>query len=163
MRDATDPPHRNREDGHVGAPDDPQLRTPGARPVWDLYPKPTFDRPNHNDLTRLLHPMEDMPREFTSGGHDLAAIRAQGQEFWADLQRQVKRANPTWSSCPVSTSTGWTHRRLEVLRGMLHELTTDIEVVCYVREPASYYVSFTQQVVKASYRILAPVSSRPPP
>jgi hypothetical protein len=121
-----------------------------------LYPKPQFRRPNHNDVTRLLHPMEDMQREFTSGGHDFETIRARGFEFWRDVQRQVKKTKPDVVVLSGEYLYGLAPNKLEVLRGMLQELTPDIEIVCYVREPASYYVSFTQQVVKASYRIRAP-------
>ncbi len=57
-----------------------------------LYPKPKFGKVNHNYLTTLVHPMEKIQREFTSGGHDFESIRARGSEFWQDLQRQVKRS-----------------------------------------------------------------------
>jgi hypothetical protein len=121
-----------------------------------LYPKPKFRRPNHNDVTRLLHPEGEMQREFTSGGHDIASIRARGREFWEDVTRQIKRSKPDVVVLSGEYLYGLNESKLAGLRAMLGELTSDIHVVCYVREPASYYVSVTQQVVKASYQIRAP-------
>ncbi|MDH3707707.1 MAG: hypothetical protein OES57_16695 [Acidimicrobiia bacterium] len=137
-----------------------------------VYPEPLWGKLSHNYLTSLVQPMEDMPREFASGGEDFEAsrargdqftfdaIRARGEEFWRHVRRQATDSGADVVIVSSEYCYGLADHKIESLRSMLAELTDDIEVVCYVRHPAEYYVSLTQQMVRASHQIVSPARFR---
>lgn len=126
-----------------------------------LYPAPKYGKENHNLITTLVHPFEDMPREFTSGGrHDFQAIHTMGEQFLVDIEQQVRRAGPDVVILSGEYFVYLSEPKVMTLRSLLERTFDDIHVVCYVRHPAAYYVSLMQQQVKASSTIRAPANFR---
>lgn len=122
-----------------------------------LYPTPLFNKVNHNYLSALVHPMQDMPREFTSGGTLLhEEIRARGVAFWEDIKRQVDASGAETVVLSGEYFFGLSQAKLDRLKSLLSEAFSDVRIVAYVRHPATFYVSWMQQLVKASHEIRPP-------
>lgn len=122
-----------------------------------LYPTPLYNKVNHNYLAALVHPMRDMPREFTSGETaSYEDIQARGAAFWNDIRRQIKASNPETVVLSGEYFFGLSQAKMDLLRSLLSEVFHDVHVVAYVRHPATFYVSWMQQIVKASHEIRPP-------
>lgn len=119
-----------------------------------IYPSPPPSRMNHNFLTAQLVPMDQMQREFTTGGdqsHD--SLVADSAAYWRGLQDQVRRSDAEIAVLSGEYFYGLRPDAVGALQALLAEIWSDISVVAYVRDPAGYYVSSMQQRVKASHEI----------
>jgi hypothetical protein len=128
------------------------------RPSWRSSRRTTFRQVNHNLLVGLLQPLEALPREFAAAG-DLAAVRRAGTVFWHDVQHQIAQ-----SDAPTVVLSGeylfyLDAAEMSALRALLAPHFDEIDVVAYVREPASYHLALTQQRLRASPRVRAPADA----
>jgi hypothetical protein len=121
-----------------------------------LYPEPPAHRVNHNLLTTLLGPSVRVPREFLEMG-DEASLRKLGQRYWDGIRREVARSAANVVVISGEYFYGLPGEGVARLRELLADLAgDDIEVACYLRGPAEYYVSMMQQQVKASHTVQPP-------
>ena len=126
-----------------------------------LYPSPPVRRRNHNLLTTALGDNGKIEREFAVfDDGDEQSIRARGATYWEQLGQEVTNASPEVVILSGEYFYGLRQPGVRQLGALLTELTTDIQVVCYVRDPVSYYVAMTAQLVRASHVIPPPNSFR---
>jgi hypothetical protein len=122
-----------------------------------LYPDPPQGRTNHNLITTVLGPTARIQREFAAlAGRDEDGIRALGRRYWDDLRRQVESSREDVVLLSGEYFYGLREDEAIELEKLVRQLSSDIDVVCYVRNPADYYVSMLQQQVKASHTIRRP-------
>ncbi len=110
-----------------------------------LYPQVDFGDRAHHFLAYLCPDTAALPTYFqnTLGITD-AAAQSRSREIWAGIVDDIRRNPP--ETLLLSTELLWTEQ--EVAHGVmtrLRELSTDIEVVAYLRNPARLYLSTYQQ------------------
>ncbi|WP_290736998.1 hypothetical protein [Amaricoccus sp.] len=114
------------------------------------YPDGGQGRENHRYLCPLFMAVADLPPTMARRYHaDPEAARTDAEAMWAGIRRTVEAADPAllvlsseyFFRSPTKTDYAAFRRRLE-------ELSQDIEVVMYVREPASRFASRMQQGAK---------------
>jgi hypothetical protein len=97
-----------------------------------------------------------VPREYATRGEDLGAAAARGRSLWSSIERQVRSSNADVAVLSGEYLYALRAPQVEELRALLAGAFSTIEVVCYVRDPAAYYVAMLQQGLKASHTILPP-------
>jgi hypothetical protein len=144
-----------------------QATLDGHRPVLAdvgvLYPKALHGRPNHNHLTCLISPIERLPRDFRDRPELSAdAVRKLGSDLWEAVRRQVNKSDADTVILSAEFLFNITDDAVRNLHALTTELFSDVCVVAYVREPASYYLSLIQQVIKRSATVVPPGRYRVP-
>lgn len=129
-----------------------RLRDVGVR-----YPDPGSRMHGHALLVTPFFDDEGMPREFRGAP---ARARHRGVRLWDRIANDASRGDASTMILSTEYLYGLREDRIESLAALLRSLFDPVEVVCYVREPASYYVSLTQQVVRGSGRIQPPARFR---
>ncbi|WP_428678123.1 hypothetical protein [Reyranella sp.] len=104
----------------------------------------------HNPLVMCFQ--EQRPRIFAQEKFDAAAYLKR----LADTAKQSDAATMILSSEFLFYMN---RASLEKLKTFLADCFSDIQVVAYLREPVSYYLSLQQQIVKASAQIISPFNS----
>jgi hypothetical protein len=121
-----------------------------------LYPTPLGRRRNHNLLTVLLDDPDHLPREFRARGDRYETVVERAETFWKSVRREVRRSRAELAIMSAEYLFGLPEAAVGQLRSMLDEVFDEVQVACYVRDPASHYVSLMQQLVKASSRVRPP-------
>lgn len=121
-----------------------------------IYPKPGFGRRNHNLLTAVLHGPDDMPREFRAGGRSADELAAMSETCWESIGQQLARSKASTAIISGEYFFNLDEPKLTRLYERVTPLADEIDVVCYVREPAAYYVSRMQQRVKGTAKVAPP-------
>ncbi|MBP7003273.1 hypothetical protein [Amaricoccus sp.] len=115
-----------------------------------LYPDGGRGRENHRYLCPLFVGAADLPRRLEIQYRaDRPAARRDAEAMWADIRRQAEETDPAllalsseyFFNNPTKSDYAAFRRRLE-------ELSQDITVVMYVREPASWFAARVQQGAK---------------
>jgi hypothetical protein len=128
-----------------------------------LYPDTSTRAENHNALLGpYLELTTNVPREFLQPGTGFDTHARRGEALWATIEEQVDRIRPD----TVILSGEYLFTQPESLLGPLRErlakIFDDIQVVAYVRAPASHYLALVQQRVKASHAFTPPCRYQSP-
>lgn len=117
-----------------------------------LYPMVDVSRLNHNFLSLFLFRNEQIPRSLKAKyGSNLDLMTKDAEANWNQIKKQIKKYRPE----VVILSGELVFRGLAIgdvdaFKLRLQELTNDIQVVLYIRQPSKLYLSQTQQYLKAS-------------
>lgn len=124
-----------------------------------LYPEVSFFQ-KHSILAVPYYAAGTMPREFRySLGDDRDHVEELAMSYWNDIARQV-RDTPELHTLILSGEAFFDivdHERLKNQLAIAFP-EAQIEVLCYLRAPPSYYVSLLLQHIKASSRLYWPAS-----
>lgn len=99
-----------------------------------------------------------IPREFyQTMGRNKADVDAVAMAYWQDVVRQAQE-QPGIDTIVIS---GEHFLDIEDHQGMAHHLARlfpgcEVSVLCYLRDPISYYVSYLKQRIKASHNLFWP-------
>lgn len=130
-----------------------------------IYPTLAYYRNTHHLLTPNFQEYDqlfaDMRARF---GNDRQSVAAAGKEAWQHVLQQVERERPRavlLSSEFFLNESSVDHYR--DFRRMLEEITTNIVLSAYIREPASLFLSARQQNAKHRAELAPPhpMSIRP--
>lgn len=121
------------------------------------YPDGGEGRENHRYLCPLFMAVPDLPRNIARKYRDdPASAAADAEALWADVRREVEKAQPkVFVLSSEYFFTNPTRSDYVELRRRLAELSDDIDVVLYVREPASRFAARVQQGAKSERPIPA--------
>jgi len=115
-----------------------------------LYPGGGPGRENHRYLTPLCKSPETLePDVQDAHGGDPARMRETAEALWTEIRREAQRTRPqllilsTEHMFPDCKAEGF-----RALRRRLSELTDDVELVFYFREPGAHFASSAQQAIK---------------
>ena len=154
LADASRLARRQGEDRYVLASGFAEAEPRAAGRHGVLYPSRSHSS-SHREIVYLCCAPQDLPRGFGTA-RSAGSVRELGEEFWSGVNAQIDQHQPH----TVILSSEYLFRRrvaeLEVLRDVFKQRFDDIQVVAYVRHPASHFLSNTQQKVKASARIVPP-------
>jgi hypothetical protein len=131
-----------------------------------FYPEGLVTRHNQSFLVAAALPPERLPRHF------LARYRGKGRRARKDFKAWIStiKAGIKEHRPQVLIMSGETLFKMSEpeqfaqLAAVLRDLASEIEVVAYLRKPSDFYMSSSQQGLKASHRIkpLVPLSYRAP-
>lgn len=120
-------------------------------------------RDAHGTLTCLVRTEARIPRAYRGVGRDdLASLRARGAAYWDALERRLDADDAHTAILSCEHFFYLQDEELASLHALLESRFDWIDVVAYVRAPASYYVAMVQQVLRASATIPAPRTHRLP-
>ena len=128
--------------------------------VGVLYPRPARREANHNRIVAPFFEADDMHRALLHGRPNGASAQKLGTHVWNDIRREVAGSDASTTILSGELFYGLREDRLRRLAALLREVFDPIDVVCYVREPAAYYVSLAQQLVRGTARITPPARFR---
>jgi hypothetical protein len=97
-----------------------------------------------------------VPREFATSGDDLEAAAAKGRSLWAAIEGEVRTSKASVAVLSAEYLFGLRTPQVEELRDLVSGLFSPVEIVCYVRDPADYYLAMVQQALKASHTFVPP-------
>ncbi|MEQ8841474.1 MAG: hypothetical protein RIB98_10855 [Acidimicrobiales bacterium] len=125
-----------------------------------LYPTPPKRKTNHNLLAVLCQEEHRYPREFLQGGSSPSDVRHLAERWWRDMTSELKNSRGSTVVLSGEYLFGMNEGEVERLAEVLIPLFDEIEVVVYFRDPASYYLSFVQQRVRAAAVLPSPAKFR---
>lgn len=130
-----------------------ELRAAGV-----LYPEVSSSSVSHKFLAFRLRDDDELPGHFRNiHGNDPARREQCFRDDWQAIRDQVDKHQP--HTLLLSTEHlfyGFDRGRGAALRDVLAEISSDIEVVAYLRQPSAYYLSDTQQTLKGTSEFPAP-------
>jgi hypothetical protein len=132
-----------------------------------LYPIPDPKYFHHNNLVCKVLPPESLPHVFRPGkfrNPSTVDPKDAADASWRRIVDDVARIRPPLTILSGELFYGLSRdpSSLRQFRDLLAEVFDDIEVVIYVRDPPSHYLSSQQEVVKMSHRrIRRPCDYRP--
>jgi hypothetical protein len=137
------------------------LHTAAADPAtWPIsYPTWPEGADAHHRLVSAFATARFAPRLLNDGGRKSEEdLRSDGISAWATIKLSAPDADTMVISSEylLSVPADGVHE----LAKLLHELTDDIEVVCYVRPPADHYVASLGQRLRASREAIRPCDHR---
>lgn len=124
-----------------------------------LYPKVNISTNNHNFMSVFLNEHENIPRRYKAIYKDNAdLVLRDADQNWQLIKNQIDKVKP--KSVIISGEAifrGFENLdKIELFKNRLHQITHDIDILVYVRQPSKQYISHVQQRLKAS-------GSFPPP
>lgn len=128
-----------------------------------LYPRVSFHPTNHNFLARLLleedaRPTRGLLSLYGEQAHSLTKTFL--ESGWAQIKHQVDKHEPhTVILSGENMFRGLGTGDPVAFKARLLELTDDIQVIAYVRQPSRHYLSAIQQDLKASSRFPPPAAA----
>ena len=119
--------------------------------------------PNHSALNCLVRDFERVPRYFRSARRrDEASMRQYGERFWEEVLRSVRRSDADLAVLSSEHFFYLNSREVDRLAALLRTEFSEVDVIAYVRSPASYYVALSSQRVRARHGIVPPSEHRLP-
>ena len=116
-----------------------------------LYPEVSFSA-DHNFLSLFLRKGDQAPPNFIKkyqGETDLMMRHAESN--WLAIKRQVQKYSPhTIILSGESIFIGLTNSSFDLFKARLQELTSEIQVIVYIRKPSAHYLSSIQEKIKSS-------------
>lgn len=132
-----------------------------------LYPETSRFRYNHHSITPMFVERERIDRAIMNGmGYTSDSAIRLSRESWAGI---VQQARAPGVEQVILSSEALYHDFLadegERFRSMLHEISTDVRVIGYVRSPSARFMSQVQQQLKTHRQIrqMAPAILALPP
>lgn len=130
-----------------------------------LYPLIPGHGGNHFFLGTATRSEKDLPRahkqQYTGAAY--SQLKTHTQNFMAQIDTLVKAHKPkTLVLSSEILSQPEQLKSLQKLKSLLKPYIQNLDIVLYVRDPASYYLSATQQLIKASSTIIDPYSYHVP-
>lgn len=121
-----------------------------------LYPSLPISRSAHHILTALFLPLEQVHPKYArkAGGRD--KVQAVAREAWNSVLAQAAKHRPEVVVLSCEVFYRLDEAGFEKMRAVFQELTDDIEMVFYIREPAAQYLSGVQQSIKSWGRFEPP-------
>ncbi|HEY9210955.1 MAG TPA: hypothetical protein VIO56_06050 [Methylotenera sp.] len=124
-----------------------------------LYPKVNISTNNHNFISIFLNEHENIPRRYRAIYKDNAdLVLRDADQNWQRIKNQIDKIKP--KSVILSGEAifrGFENLdKINLFKNRLHQITDDIDILVYVRQPSKQYISHVQQRLKAS-------GSFPPP
>lgn len=112
---------------------------------------------HHQALMCLVARPDQLSREFaTRGVVDADDVRATGKRFWDDVVDQARADDPQTVVLTYESLLYIGDDQVARLREILGAVFDEIDVVAYIRHPASHWLSRTQQGVKTVYDVTPP-------
>jgi hypothetical protein len=119
-----------------------------------LYPDGGPGRENHRFLTPLFKAEDRVERSIRQAyGFDRARMLAGAEALWEAIRREAERTRP--KLLVLSTEhlfAGATAEGFRELRRRLAQMSGDVDLVLYFREPAAHFASTVQQAIKTGQR-----------
>lgn len=123
-----------------------------------VYPRPPKAKNNHNILSVLCQSEDRFAREFFQRGDTPAAVRQTADMAWASILKQIRTAKASRVILSGEYFYGLNADEAGRLGDLLRPEFDEIELVAYVRDPASYYLSLIQQRSRGAAGLWAPSS-----
>lgn len=121
-----------------------------------LYPSLPISRSAHHILTALFLPLDQVHPKYArkAGGRD--KVQRVAREAWNSVLSQARQHKPDVVVLSCEVFYRLDEAGFERMRAVFLELTDDIEMVFYIREPAAQYLSGLQQSLKSWGRFEPP-------
>ena len=115
-----------------------------------LYPE--IVHTNHDILAAGYRPLNDLSRQYRQlYENSIDKLNSDFGEWWGKVKSEVERQQP--EMIILSGELMFSQWRVKALRERLEEITTDIRVVIYVRQPSKHFLSLAHQQLRMSSKI----------
>lgn len=118
-----------------------------------LYPNVNISTNNHNFLSLFLNDQKSIPRRYRAiYKNNTVLMKRDAEKNWKLIKNQIDKVNPEIVILSgEAIFKGFENvDKISKFKERLLQITNDIEIVVYVRQPSKQYISHVQQRLKAS-------------